>query len=215
MGTYDVMQVCENGHKITAYYNKHPEHRQSACDQCGADTIHRCPNSDCGVTIRGKYKVDGVISARSPDPPERCHECGEPYPWSDDANQFVEVDSSVLDDELAERCLSEYESGHYQSTVRTAFTVLEERVREGGGFPQAISGAELMLQAFNADDGPLSFGQTDGERDGVMFLYRGAFQALRNPVSHRFVEEVDKEYARDAIHTVNLLLRLLDENKSP
>ena len=47
-----------------------------------------------------------------------------------------------------------------------------------------------------------------------MFLYRGAFQALRNPVSHRFVEEVDEDYARDGIHTVNLLLRLLDENTS-
>lgn len=212
MGTYDVMQVCENGHKITHSYRKRPEHRQSACDQCGADTIHRCQNSECGEPIQGKYRVEGVVSPGGPDVPERCHECGEPYPWSDEAEQFVEVDSSVLDDELASRCLSEYESGHYQSAVRTAFTVLEERIRGKGGFPQGTSGADLMLQAFNAENGELSFGQTEGEQDGVMFLYRGAFQALRNPVSHRFVEEVDEDYARDAIHTVNLLLRLLEKN---
>lgn len=212
MGTYDVMQVCENGHKITHSYVNYPEHRQSACDQCGADTIHRCP--ECDEPIRGKYLVEGVASVGGPDPPDNCHECGEPYPWNNEADQFAEVDSSVLDEELAERCLSEYESGHYQSAVRTAFTVLEERIRNRGEFPQGVSGANLMLQAFNAEDGPLSFGETKGEQDGVMFLYRGAFQALRNPVSHRFVEEVDEDYARDSIHTVNLLLRLLDENTS-
>lgn len=212
MGTYDIMQVCENGHKITHSYRKHPEHRQPACDECGSDTIHECQNSECEEPIRGKYRVEGVVSPGGPDPPENCHACGEPYPWAGGADQFAEVDSTVLDTELADRCLSEYESGHYQSAVRTAFTVLEERIRDEGEFPQEVSGANLMLQAFNADDGPLSFGQTEGEQDGVMFLYRGAFQALRNPVSHRFVEEVDEDYARDAIHAVNLLLRLLDEN---
>lgn len=212
MGTYDVMQVCLNGHKITHAFNRSPEFRQAACGDCGADTIHECP--ECDTPIRGKYYVDGVISATGPDPPEYCHECGEPYPWTDDADDFVDVDSSVIDDELAVRALSEYESGHEQSAVRTAFTVLEERVRERGGFPQSQSGAGLMLAAFNSDDGPLSFGETEGEQDGVMFLYRGAFQALRNPVSHRFIDEVDEAYARDAIHTVNLLLRLLEENTS-
>lgn len=131
-----------------------------------------------------------------------------------DADDFADVDSSVLDNELESRCLSEYESAHYQSAVRTAFTVLEERIRNKGEFPQRMAGAELALQAFNSDDGALSFGETEGEQDGVMFLYRGAFQALRNPVSHRFVEDIDEEYARDAIHTVNLLLRLLEENTS-
>lgn len=212
MGTYDVMQVCENGHKITHSYNNSPELRQPACDKCGANTICRCQNPECEEPIRGKYHVEGVVSVGGPDPPRNCHICGEAYPWNDKAAQFTEIDSSVLDEELVERCLSEYESGHYQSVVRTSFTVLEERVRDKGDFPQEVSGANLMLQAFNADDGSLSFGQTEGEQDGVMFLYRGAFQALRNPVSHRFVEEVDGDYARDAIHTVNLLLRLLEAN---
>lgn len=210
MGTYDVMQVCLNGHKITDSYNKYPRHRQSACDECGNETIHTCP--ECGTAIRGKYHVDGAFGFGGPDTPEHCHDCGAPYPWADEAESFIDVTSSVLDDELSEQAIPEYEGGHYQSAVRTVFTVLEERVRDDGEFPQELSGASLMLDAFNSDDGPLSFGATDGEQDGVMFLYRGAFQALRNPVSHRFVEEVDEDYARDAIHTVNLLLWLLDEN---
>jgi hypothetical protein len=36
--------------------------------------------------------------------------------------------------------------------------------------------------------------------------------ALRNPVGHRFVDEIDEDYARDVIHTVNLLLRVLETN---
>lgn len=117
-----------------------------------------------------------------------------------------------LDDELRRRAVSEFDSGHYQSSVRTAFTVLEERVREMGGFPTTAHGSNLMQEAFNYDRGELSFGVSRAEKEGVMFLYRGAFQALRNPVSHRFIEDVDESYARDAIHTVNLLLRLLHES---
>ena len=47
-----------------------------------------------------------------------------------------------------------------------------------------------------------------------MFLYRGAMLSLRNPASHRFIEEVDEDYARDTLHTVNLLLRLVEMNTS-
>ena len=119
-----------------------------------------------------------------------------------------------LDEELQRRAVSEFESCHFQSSVRTAFTVLEERVRELGEYSETEYGASLIQNAFHPSDGKLAFGESSGERDGVMFLYRGAFQALRNPASHRFIESVDEDYARDAILTVNLLLRLLEENNS-
>lgn len=124
-----------------------------------------------------------------------------------------EIESSErLDEVLQRRAVTEFESQHFQSSVRTAFTVLEERVRELGEYPDTEYGTGLIQKAFHPEDGRLAFGESTGERDGVMFLYRGAFQALRNPVSHRFIESVDEDYARDAIHTVNLLLRLLHEN---
>lgn len=207
MGKYDVMQVCLNGHKITDRYASSPEFRQSSCDQCGADTIHECP--ECGTSIRGKYDVPGVVSLTSgPDPKDYCHECGEPYPWADQAEDFANVDSSVLDPELADRALSEYEDGHYQSAVRTAFVVLEERVRSEGEFRESDHGADLMTEAFRPD-GPLAMGQTEAEKEGTMLLYRSAIMALRNPTGHRFVDEIDGDYARDVIHTVNLLLRVM------
>lgn len=212
MGQYEVMQVCENGHKITDSYRSSPELRQNTCDQCGADTIQQC--AECDTPIRGRYNVDGVVSlTRGPEPKDYCHECGEPYPWSDTADEFAEVDVSVLDEELAERALSEYEDEHYQSSVRTAFVVLEERVRDKGGFRQDDHGTDLMTDAFRAG-GPLAMGETEAEEEGTMLLYRSVIMALRNPVSHRFVDEVDEDYARDVLHTVNLLLRVIEENHS-
>lgn len=208
MGTYEVMQVCLNGHKITHNYNRRPEHRQSRCGECGAETIHECP--ECATPIRGKYHVDGVVSPGGPDPKEYCHECGGSYPWATEADDFTDVNSSVLDDELASRALDEYEDGHYQSALRTAFVVLESRVRDRGNFRESDHGVGLMTDAFRPD-GPLSMGETEAEEEGTMLLYRSAVMALRNPASHRFVDEVDKDYARDVIHTVNLLLRVMED----
>lgn len=120
--------------------------------------------------------------------------------------------SNEFEEELTRRCLPQYESGYYQAAVRNAFTVLEERIRNKGNFEQELTGTELVLEALNPEEGELAFGETKGEKDGVMFLYRGAFQALRNPVSHRFMDEIDDRYAYSIIHTVDLLIRLLDEN---
>lgn len=128
--------------------------------------------------------------------------------------EFNKLESSDFDEELVERAVSQYRDGHYQSAVRTAFIILEERVREMGGFSREVHGDDLMTEAFNPNGGKIVMGDTDGEQQGFMFLFRGAMLSLRNPASHRFVEEVDEGYARDALHTVNLLLRLLDLDQS-
>lgn len=203
------MQVCLNGHKITDYYTEHPEQRQNACEMCGADTIHECP--ECGTPLKGRL-IDGWPGGDGPDVPNHCRECGEPFEWAVEGDDFTEVDSTVLDPELASRAIPEYEDGHYQSAVQSAFIILEERIRGRGDFGRSIHGDDLMTEAFSIDGGPLSFGETGGEKQGVMFLYRGAMLSLRNPVSHRFIEEVDEDYARDVLHTVNLLLRLVEMN---
>lgn len=77
---YDVQQVCLNGHQITDQYNKYPQHRQDHCSECGAKTIHECP--ECEQPIRGFYNVSGVVTFRSTDVPSHCKNCGEPYPWT-------------------------------------------------------------------------------------------------------------------------------------
>ena len=203
------MQVCVNGHPITDSYEGNPQLRQDRCTECGAETITACPS--CGTRIRGDYKVEGIVSMTGiSDPNEFCHDCGEPYPWQDDSSAFSDVTKSVLDDELVEEAVDKYEDGHYQATVQMAFVVLEERVRDRAGFTHDSHGAELMTEAFRSD-GPLEQGATEAEKEGTMLLYRSTIMALRNPGGHRFIDSIDKDYARDVIHTVNLLLRSIDE----
>ena len=80
MSYYDVMQVCLNGHQITARYNEYPQHRQDFCKKCGSRTISACPK--CNEPIRGHYNVRGVASFLEDPVPDFCHKCGKPYPWA-------------------------------------------------------------------------------------------------------------------------------------
>ncbi len=82
MGSYDVMQVCLNGHKITDHFNSSPENRKDFCGTCGKSTIHKCRH--CNADIRGFHYIDGaiVISSSETPIPAHCDSCGKPYPWT-------------------------------------------------------------------------------------------------------------------------------------
>ena len=83
MGSYDVAQICLNGHVITDRARRAPERMQKFCKNCGEPTITDCPN--CKTLIRGHYQVEGVItvSGHGPTAPSFCHECGKAYPWTE------------------------------------------------------------------------------------------------------------------------------------
>jgi hypothetical protein len=89
---YDIQQVCENGHQITAGYNTRPEERKKFCQECGAPTITSCP--ECHADIEGapievwhtildartnceRRTFEDVVSV-----PKHCVNCGKPYPWT-------------------------------------------------------------------------------------------------------------------------------------
>ncbi|MDP2653103.1 MAG: DUF2321 domain-containing protein [Candidatus Omnitrophota bacterium] len=76
---YDVMLVCENGHKITESLESSPENYVERCSKCGAKTLSECPS--CNENIRGYYHIPGVIGLGSASVQDFCHKCGSPYPW--------------------------------------------------------------------------------------------------------------------------------------
>lgn len=112
--------------------------------------------------------------------------------------------------DLRSDAVPEYTDGHYQSSVRTAFRVLEERIREEGGFSQDNTGVSLAQDAFNVDEGPLTFADVDAEKLGWMYLYAGGFGALRNPPSHRDEVSIDQQRAMQILHYVDMLLEVLE-----
>jgi len=81
---HDQMQVCLNGHKITASAQGSPEFREDFCSLCGVRTIMACEK--CRAPIKGQYNVEGVfVVSDGPPVPKYCTSCGTPYPWQEAA----------------------------------------------------------------------------------------------------------------------------------
>jgi len=76
-GSYDLAQICLNGHTINADARRFSQFNQKFCKKCGAATITACRH--CKADIRG-HNIGGAVLATF-HVPGFCHECGEPYPW--------------------------------------------------------------------------------------------------------------------------------------
>ena len=124
------------------------------------------------------------------------------------------------DNELISRCLPKYKRGEYSDAARLAGQILEERVKTVA--PESVAdltGAKLMKQAFNPDEGPIQMADEAGEQEGIMFLYAGTYQAIRNPLSHRtpnpekerYLDNLDQVQTRNILHLVDFLLMSLDQ----
>jgi hypothetical protein len=77
----DTMQVCLEGHVITDQIVESPELAKRFCPQDGSATITACPS--CEKRIPGEMHYPGSLVMGGPPPaPERCENCGAPYPWT-------------------------------------------------------------------------------------------------------------------------------------
>ena len=118
-----------------------------------------------------------------------------------------------LDPELAERCQSLFPA-KVEAAVREAFLVVEARLRdvmeasiEEG---EAPTGMALISEALRPNGGILTDESLPpSEREGLHHLFRGAFQYVRNPRAHRFVDEKDPQRAIEFVYLADLLLRCL------
>ena len=100
---YDVALICMNGHVVNASTKTSPSHNTPFCEDCGAQTISSCLK--CEEDIRGKYHVPLVIGGGY-DLPSYCHNCGQPYPWTESKIQTaidIFVEFGGLDDVALEQ----------------------------------------------------------------------------------------------------------------
>ncbi|WP_373485710.1 DUF2321 domain-containing protein [Acetobacterium malicum] len=89
MGYYQNAQICLNGHCITSDCSL-INLMQKYCDKCGAVTIEKCPS--CQAKIHGDYEVPDVLCFSAEyTPPSYCHECGNPYPWTQSAIESISL----------------------------------------------------------------------------------------------------------------------------
>ena len=86
--------VCLNGHILEDRIDTHPEMESAYCPRCGESTITTCPN--CKTQIRGDYEIEGICNMVNEEPPPNyCHACGNPYPWTD---RYREVAKAMAED---------------------------------------------------------------------------------------------------------------------
>ena len=116
--------------------------------------------------------------------------------------------TKFLDKNMIENCIHKKDA---EDIVTSAFRILEERIRERIGASFESHGSDLVNEAQNPKTGKLSFGKTEGEREGLFHLFRGSILFLRNPPSHRFVKEYSDFEIFEIVCLVNLLLNILDK----
>ncbi len=101
MGYYQLGQICLNGHPITGSADAYPEFAKNFCPDCGQATITKCLK--CEVNIQGSYYAPGVLSYRGYESPAFCHNCGSPYPWTEEklkaAQELIYEDEELSDDQ--------------------------------------------------------------------------------------------------------------------
>jgi hypothetical protein len=126
------------------------------------------------------------------------------------------ADITALDSELKHRCLPILGAGAadpklWDSAVRTAGVILEERLRDVGRItdPQAV-GRDLVNKVFGKSGSlAVKFGH-DAEREGYRDLYAGVVGAFRNPSAHQLVDPAPHEGGAYIVF-VNVLLKKLDD----
>jgi uncharacterized protein (TIGR02391 family) len=118
-----------------------------------------------------------------------------------------------LDEELVQRCGHLVHVDAFDEAVRSAFVLLEERLRKAVGV-EGMTGTQLANHVFNPNNGILAkhLGRSPAEREGLRELYSGAFKLFRNPSAHGVVGYSAAE-GKDIIGLVDLMLKMIERAK--
>jgi len=126
------------------------------------------------------------------------------------------ADITNLDSEIKQRCLPILGAGSadpklWDSVVRTAGVLLEERLRTVGGIVDTGRiGRDLVNDVFGNKGTLAAKIPNDSERQGYRDMYAGIVGVFRNPYAHRLVDPMPEDGGAFVVF-VNLLLKMLDD----
>ena len=128
--------------------------------------------------------------------------------------QHGDITDRLQDDELRER-LENLKSTHFDTRLREAGVILENRLRGLiGSKGHGETGSRLVDLAFAPNSGALKVSEVTSEQQGLHSLYRGAIQFIRNPPMHKLIE-YPEQTAYALLTMIDALLVLLDEVTAP
>jgi hypothetical protein len=126
------------------------------------------------------------------------------------------ADITNLDSEIKQRCLPILGAGSndpklWDSVVRTAGVLLEERLRSVGGIVDTSrTGRDLVNDVFGNRGTLIAKIPNDSERLGYRDMYAGIFGLFRNPYAHRLLDPTPEDGGSFLIF-INLLLKMLED----
>lgn len=110
-----------------------------------------------------------------------------------------------------------FRDGHYSQAIFEVCKLLDRKVQEKSG--ETIDGKKLMQRVFSVNNPVLKFNElkTRSDRDeqeGLMHLFEGAMQGIRNPKGHELMDLKDPYRALDYLSFISLLFHRLEETNA-
>jgi hypothetical protein len=177
----------------------------------------------CDISYETTVSSSG---ARKHERSRRCTLLGQAYEAVDSDFSAPDVsfvkhltplaDITNLDTELKQRCLPILGAGStdpklWDSVVRTAGVILEERLHDVGGIADNNRiGRDLVNDVFGAKGTLATKIPNDSERQGYRDIYAGIVGVFRNPYAHRLVDPTPEDGGAFVVF-VNLLLKMLED----
>jgi uncharacterized protein (TIGR02391 family) len=123
--------------------------------------------------------------------------------------------TATLHPSIASKVRAALKRGDLGDAVFNSFKVVEEAVREAGGYSPADIGKDLMRKAFDPEKGKLTDStQPKAEREARAHLFAGAIGAYKNPHSHRTVNLTAPREAEEQVLLASHLLGIVDTRRS-
>ena len=123
---------------------------------------------------------------------------------------------SKINERLYDVIDDNYKKEKYKNAILDAIYFISDLIREKTGLES--DGNALAGQAFGGKNPKLKVNnlKTENEKNiqkGILFLFQGLYTAIRNPRSHRKIEDT-KEDADSIIIFIDYLLNIIDKSKT-
>lgn len=227
---FTVVWLIGGRSRIMQYPDEHPELTQGALDALDSANLvmsnisYQTKTSRAGSSKRPSYRETQTERSRRCTLTARAFEAVDSDFDAPDTSFVTQLtplaNVTNLDDELKQRCLPILGAGSadpmmWDSAVRTAGVILEERLRDVGGIVDAGRlGRELVNDVFGNGGTLAGSFSLDAERQGYRDLYAGVVGAFRNRYAHRLMDPTPEDGGAFIVF-VNLLLKMLEDLPQP